>query len=64
MAGTLKPSKPSFEKMSKDEKRQYYTEQMARAKERLEENIRNGNEKGVQHTQEIIRNLEGMISRL
>lgn len=30
MAGTLKPSKPSFEKMSKDEKRQYYTEQMAR----------------------------------
>lgn len=33
MAGTLKPSKPSFEKMSKDEKRQYYTEQMAHAKD-------------------------------
>lgn len=64
MAGTLKPSKPGFEKMSRDEKRQYYTEQMARAKKRLEEDMKRGDEKSVKHTQEIIRNLEGMMSRL
>lgn len=64
MAGTLKPSKPGFEKMSRDEERQYYTEQMARAKKRLEEDMKRGDEKSVKHTQEIIRNLEGMMSRL
>lgn len=64
MAGTRKPSKPGFENMNRDETRKYYAEQMARAQKRLEEDMKRGDEKSVKHTQEIIRNLEGMMSRL
>lgn len=64
MVGARKPQKSGFENMTKDEKRKYFSEQMARAKQTLEEKTKCGDEKGVKRTEEIIRNIEGMISRL
>lgn len=64
MAGTKKPAKLSFENMTKEESRKYFMEQMARAKKTLDEKMKQGDEKGIKHAQNIITNLEGMISRL
>lgn len=64
MAGNLKAPKVSLEKMSKSEAHKYYTEQLVVAKKKLEQEMKYGNEKSVKRVEEIIRNLEGTISRL
>ncbi|MDE5615795.1 MAG: hypothetical protein K2I81_03115 [Alphaproteobacteria bacterium] len=64
MAGNKKKTKPGFENMSKEEQRKYFTGQMARAKEKLEQSKKVGDEKGAKIATEIIQNLQGIIGRL
>ncbi len=60
-AGTIKTPKPTFEKMTKAERLAYYKEQLERAQQYL---AAASTEQDKQRAENIIHNLNGMISRM
>lgn len=59
--GTKKPLKPTFENMTKAERLAYYKEQLERAQQYLNAAR---TEKDKQRAENIIRDINGMISRM